>query len=144
MSAKLSSITQSRVEIKEKSKEKTFRRLKIKLHNLIFFHIKNNLIKVWCLAGEWLPEHVGIPVAEHGESSYYMLEVHYNNPSMKRVKDSSGIRIYLTPKLRPQEASILVTGVAVSPLHVVPPKQKEYATAGYCTPHCTETVKNWN
>lgn len=59
---------------------------------------------------------------------------------MKRVIDSSGIRVYLTPKLRPQEASILVTGVAVSPLHVVPPKQKEYATAGYCTPHCTNMV----
>ncbi|XP_029175897.1 uncharacterized protein LOC114944249 [Nylanderia fulva] len=87
--------------------------------------------------GEWMPEHVGIPVAEHGESSYYMLEVHYNNPSMKKVKDSSGVRLYLTPKLRPQEAGILVAGVAVSPLHLVPPKQKEYATAGYCTPHCT-------
>ncbi|XP_072748696.1 MOXD1 homolog 1-like [Anoplolepis gracilipes] len=90
--------------------------------------------------GEWLPEHVGIPVAEHGESSYYMLEVHYNNPSMKRVIDSSGVRLYLTPKLRPQEAGILVAGVAVSPLHLVPPKQKEYATAGYCTPHCTNMM----
>lgn len=87
-----------------------------------------------------MPEHVGIPVAEHGESSYYMLEVHYNNPRMKKVIDSSGIRLHLTPKLRPQEAGILVAGVAVSPLHMVPPQQKEYATAGYCTPHCTNTV----
>lgn len=90
--------------------------------------------------GEWMPEHVGIPIAEHGESSYYMLEVHYNNPRMKRVIDSSGIRLYLTPKFRPQEAGILVAGVAVSPLHMVPPQQKEYATAGYCTPHCTNTM----
>ncbi|KMQ96820.1 moxd1-like protein 1 protein [Lasius niger] len=90
--------------------------------------------------GEWLPEHVGIPVAEHGDSSYYMLEVHYNNPTMKRVIDSSGVRLYLTPNLRPQEAGILVAGVAVSPLHLVPPKQKEYATAGYCTPHCTNMM----
>lgn len=114
------------------------------LHNLILFIYKNWLVKVKssrCLAGEWLPEHVGIPVAEHGESSYYMLEVHYNNPSMKRVIDSSGVRLYLTPKFRPQEASILVTGVAVSPLHLVPPRQKEYATAGYCTPNCTNIVR---
>ncbi|XP_070166863.1 MOXD1 homolog 1-like [Polyergus mexicanus] len=90
--------------------------------------------------GEWLPEHVGIPVAEHGDNSYYMLEVHYNNPSMKKVIDSSGVRLHLTPKLRPQEAGILVAGVAVSPLHLVPPKQKEYATAGYCTPHCTNMM----
>lgn len=93
-----------------------------------------------CHIGEWMPEHVGISIAEHGENSYYMLEVHYNNPTMKKVIDSSGIRLYLTPKLRPQEAGILVTGVAVSPLHMIPPQQKEYITAGYCTSHCTNTV----
>ncbi|XP_076240540.1 MOXD1 homolog 1 [Calliopsis andreniformis] len=90
--------------------------------------------------GEWLPEHVGIPIAEHSEGSYYMLEVHYNNPSMKKIADSSGVRLHLTPKLRSEEAGILVAGVAVSPLHLIPPKQKEYATAGYCTPHCTNTM----
>ncbi|XP_033336186.2 MOXD1 homolog 1 [Megalopta genalis] len=91
-------------------------------------------------SGEWLPDHVGIPIAEHGEDSYYMLEVHYNNPGMKKVLDSSGVRLHLTPKLRPEEAGILVAGVAVSPLHLIPPKQREYATAGYCTPHCTNTM----
>lgn len=94
-----------------------------------------------CVTGEWLPEHVGISIAEHSEGSYYMLEVHYNNPGMRKVVDSSGVRLHLTPKLRPQEAGILVAGVAVSPLHLIPPKQKEYATAGYCTPHCTHTVQ---
>lgn len=90
--------------------------------------------------GEWFPEHIGIPIAEHREGSYYMLEVHYNNPELKEVVDSSGITLYLTPKLRPQEAGILITGVAVSPLHMIPPRQKEYATAGYCTPHCTKQM----
>ncbi|XP_043252416.1 MOXD1 homolog 1 [Colletes gigas] len=90
--------------------------------------------------GEWLPEHVGIPIAEHSEGSYYMLEIHYNNPGMKEVMDSSGVRLHLTPKHRPEEAGILVAGVAVSPLHLIPPRQREYATAGYCTPHCTNTM----
>lgn len=87
-----------------------------------------------------MPEHVGIPIAEHGESSYYMLEVHYNNPTKRKVTDSSGIRLHLTSKFRSQEAGVLVAGVAVSPLHMVPPQQKEYATAGYCNPDCTSTV----
>lgn len=87
-----------------------------------------------------MPEHVGIPIAEHGENSYYMLEVHYNNPTMKKVTDSSGLRLFLTEKLRPQEASILMAGVAVNPLHVIPPQQKEYATVGYCSTHCTNMV----
>ncbi|XP_044004741.1 MOXD1 homolog 1 [Aphidius gifuensis] len=90
--------------------------------------------------GEWFGDHVGIPVGEHKEGSYYMLEVHYNNPSLKKAIDSSGIRLHLTPNLRPQEAGIFVTGMAVSPLHLIPPKQKEYATAGYCTPSCTGTL----
>ncbi|XP_014472209.1 PREDICTED: MOXD1 homolog 1 [Dinoponera quadriceps] len=90
--------------------------------------------------GEWMPEHVGIPVAVHGNNTYYMLEVHYNNPNMRNVNDSSGVRLHLTSELRPEEAGILVAGVAVSPLHLVPPRQKAYATAGYCTPHCTNTM----
>lgn len=69
-----------------------------------------------------------------------MLEVHYNNPSGRKAIDQSGVRLYLSPKLRPNEASILVAGTAVSPLHLVPPQQKEYATAGYCTQHCTNAV----
>lgn len=91
--------------------------------------------------GEWLPRHVGLPIAERMEHSYYMLEVHYNNRMGRKVIDSSGVSLHLTPKLRPMEAGILVAGVAVSPLHMVPPQQKEYATAGYCTPQCTEKVK---
>ena len=91
--------------------------------------------------GEWLPEHVGLPVAQNPGASYYMLEVHYNNPNRDPVVvDSSGVRLHLSPKLRPQEAGVLVTGVAVSPLHLVPPKQKEYATVGYCTGDCTSEM----
>ncbi|XP_018370412.1 PREDICTED: MOXD1 homolog 1 [Trachymyrmex cornetzi] len=90
--------------------------------------------------GEWMPEHVGIPIAEQSENSYYMLEVHYNNQMLKNVNDSSGVRLHLTEKLRPKEAGILVTGVAVSPLHLIPPQRKEYATVGYCTSECTHTM----
>ncbi|XP_043468959.1 MOXD1 homolog 1 [Leptopilina heterotoma] len=90
--------------------------------------------------GEWFPEHIGIPVAEHTEGSYYMLEVHYNNPGHKKIIDSSGVRIHYTSNLRKNEAGILVAGVAVTPLHVVPPRQKKYATAGYCTQDCTNMM----
>lgn len=69
-----------------------------------------------------------------------MLEVHYNNPTLRKAIDSSGIRLHLTPVLRPNEAGIFVSGVAVSPLHLIPPRQMEYATAGYCNPDCTDKV----
>ncbi|XP_044590094.1 MOXD1 homolog 1-like [Cotesia glomerata] len=99
-------------------------------------------IVVWTRGskGDWLPEHVGLPVAEHQEGSYYMLQVHYNNPGLKKAVDSSGVRLHLTSELRPQEAGIFVSGIAVSPLHLIPPKQKEYATAGYCDTRCTDAL----
>ena len=90
--------------------------------------------------GEWLPQHVGLPIAEHLQDSYYMLEVHYNNKDNQRVVDSSGVRLHLTPNLRKLEAGILVAGVAVSPLHMIPPWQSDFATAGYCTSQCTSKV----
>lgn len=69
-----------------------------------------------------------------------MLEIHYNNPLKRNVNDSSGVRLHLTSELRSQEAGIFVAGVAVSPLHLVPPRQKAYATAGYCSRDCTHEV----
>lgn len=34
--------------------------------------------------GEMLPEHVGIPLGEeHGGASYFMLEIHYDNPDLR-------------------------------------------------------------
>ncbi|XP_017770957.1 PREDICTED: MOXD1 homolog 1 [Nicrophorus vespilloides] len=89
--------------------------------------------------GEIYPEHVGLPIAEK-RNSFYMLQVHFDNPSMKRAVDTSGIRLLYTNKLRPNEAGILVTGVALSTLHVIPPQQKEYRSAGYCSFNCTKVV----
>jgi len=56
------------------------------------------------------------------------------------VKDSSGIRIHYTETLRPYDGGILVNGITISPLHIVPPYQPEYRTAGYCSSHCTQRV----
>ncbi|KAJ1521461.1 hypothetical protein ONE63_003129 [Megalurothrips usitatus] len=90
--------------------------------------------------GEFFPEHVGIPLGEDDRSTYFMLEVHYDNPSLKRLRDNSGLRIHYTPNLRPHDAGILSTGIAVSPLHMIPPQQKAYTTFGYCPSPCTNKL----
>ena len=43
--------------------------------------------------GEILPDHVGMPIGEeYGGATYFMLETHYDNPSMdKDLIDTSGI-----------------------------------------------------
>lgn len=126
--------------------------------------------------GEFFPEHVGIPLGEGHRSTYFMLEVHYDNPSLKRcmlifffyhcvfpfnlflliliysnnhslfvtVRDNSGLRIHYTPNLRQHDAGILSTGIAVSPLHMIPPAQPAYRTFGYCPSQCTNKVSSFS
>ncbi|CAG9564813.1 unnamed protein product [Danaus chrysippus] len=99
-------------------------------------------IAAWAIGskGEFLPENVGIPLGEKGGVSFYMLEVHYDNLALHDVLDSSGIRIHYTSVLRPHDAALLGTGIGVSALHVVPPKQKAYRTVGICSSDCTNNT----
>ncbi|XP_028151667.2 MOXD1 homolog 1 [Diabrotica virgifera virgifera] len=89
--------------------------------------------------GENFPNHVGVPLAEK-KHSFYMLEVHFDNPKKKSGLDTSGLRLHYTSELRENEAGILITGVAPSTLHFIPPYQKDYKTAGYCSIDCTKEV----
>ncbi|XP_074030668.1 MOXD1 homolog 1 isoform X1 [Leptinotarsa decemlineata] len=89
--------------------------------------------------GENFPNHIGLPLADK-KNSFYMLEVHFDNPTMRSASDTSGLRLHYTSELRQHEGGILITGVAPSTLHFVPPHQPEYKTAGYCSVDCTKEV----
>ncbi|XP_042880664.1 DBH-like monooxygenase protein 1 isoform X2 [Penaeus japonicus] len=101
----------------------------------------NTPIVAWAVGseGEMFPEHVGVPMGEeHGGATYFMLEIHYNNPNLRRgVVDSSGVRIMYTEKLRQHDAGILTLGHTVSPTHIIPPGQK-WNTVALCTADCTD------
>ncbi|KAF6208592.1 hypothetical protein GE061_017050 [Apolygus lucorum] len=91
--------------------------------------------------GEHFPDHVGLPISEgEGKATYFMLEIHYDNPAQQRVQDNSGLRIYYTPNLREYDGSILVTGVTPSSLQIIPPKQKNFTSTGYCDNQCTNLM----
>ncbi|CAG9812511.1 unnamed protein product [Phaedon cochleariae] len=89
--------------------------------------------------GENFPSHVGLPL-NNKKNSFYMLEVHFDNPAMKSSEDTSGLRVHYTSELRENEGGILLTGVAPSTMHLIPPYQDEYKTAGYCSIDCTKEV----
>lgn len=59
---------------------------------------------------------------------------------MKSAVATTGLRLHYTNELRENEGGILITGVAPSTLHFIPPYQKEYKTAGYCSLNCTQEV----
>ncbi|XP_069169748.1 DBH-like monooxygenase protein 1 [Procambarus clarkii] len=101
----------------------------------------NTPIIAWAIGseGEMYPEHVGVPLGEeHGGATYFMLEIHYDNPNLRTgIVDSSGVRIMYTQKLRQYDAGILTLGHTVSPTHIIPPGQS-WNTVAHCTAACTE------
>ncbi|VVC40493.1 Copper type II, ascorbate-dependent monooxygenase-like, C-terminal,DOMON domain,Copper type II [Cinara cedri] len=88
--------------------------------------------------GQFLPDHIGVPIT--GRDVYYMLEVHYDNPTLRKVMDNSGLRVYYTENLRANDAGVMAVGTAVSPIHIVPPKQSAYRTASLCDKDCTNVI----
>lgn len=73
---------------------------------------------------------------------FIMIQVHYNNPQRRTgIIDSSGMRVWLTEKLRPIEVGQAVFGTQVLPYgidQVLPPKTSVFTTYAYCTADCTK------
>lgn len=89
-----------------------------------------------------------------------MLEVHYNNPEKKSGKkktklqshlpisvffidfiDSSGIRFYVSKKLKQMDAGVIELGLEYTDKMAIPPKQESFPLIGYCTSACTAVVR---
>ncbi|CAG2174584.1 unnamed protein product, partial [Oppiella nova] len=59
--------------------------------------------QVWATGGDAfnLPENVGMPIAEDEETTYFLFEIHYDNPElMGGLYDSSGLRLLYTRKVQ--------------------------------------------
>lgn len=54
--------------------------------------------------------------------------------------DNSGVRVYHTEHLRANDAGIMAVGMAVSPMHIVPPRQPAFRTASLCDKDCTNVI----
>ncbi|XP_023339731.1 DBH-like monooxygenase protein 1 [Eurytemora carolleeae] len=102
------------------------------------------IVAAWGLGGEpfYFPEEAGYPLGEeHGGATYYMFEVHYENPGLhSNIADNSGLEIHLTPHLRTQDSSMITIGHDVSTLHLVPPNQPSFTTVAHCPAQCTSAL----
>ncbi|XP_018017865.1 DBH-like monooxygenase protein 1, partial [Hyalella azteca] len=97
-------------------------------------------IIVWAVGakGFSLPPEAGFPLGEeHNGATYFMLEIHYDNPRMAQdVVDSSGVRLFYTPRLRTYDAGVVQFGHSVEPFHIVPPLTM-WNTTAHCHSECT-------
>ena len=53
---------------------------------------------------------------------------------------TAGLRLTITPDLRPQEAGLWEIGVGVSPRQVVPPQETDFVSYGHCHSRCVNLV----
>ncbi|XP_026773251.3 DBH-like monooxygenase protein 1 homolog [Pangasianodon hypophthalmus] len=99
------------------------------------------VIFAWAIGGEGFtyPPHVGMSIGTAADPVYVLLEVHFDNPALqRRIVDSSGLRLYYTPRLRSYDAGVIETGVWVSLYHMLPPGLQDYVTEGHCMQECLQ------
>ncbi|XP_036608374.1 dopamine beta-hydroxylase [Trichosurus vulpecula] len=100
-----------------------------------------HVLAAWALGAKafYYPEEAGLVFGGPGSSKYLRLEVHYHNPlEIKGRRDSSGLRLYYTPTLRPFDAGIMELGLVYTPVMAIPPKETDFVLTGYCTDKCTQ------
>lgn len=84
------------------------------------------------------PIEAGLSAGGSNYSLYVMQETHYNNPDLIANRaDSSGMRLYYTSKLRPNDIGILEVGLEYSAKNSIPPGQANFELQGHCVPECT-------
>lgn len=84
---------------------------------------------------------MGLSVGGPDDLPFYVMEMHYDNPTHKaHMIDNSGIRITLTPTLRPHEAGLLQVGHDVQYKQIVPPGLSNFISKSYCSAECLDDV----
>lgn len=63
------------------------------------------------------------------------------NAWVSGMRDSSGLRLIMTPQLRQYDAGILYMGMNVWESHVIPPYYKEFLSEGACSSDCLSQVR---
>ncbi|XP_039963293.1 MOXD1 homolog 2 [Bactrocera tryoni] len=105
----------------------------------------NAIVASWSRGSEGFtfPEDAGYPIDSHA-AKYYLMETHYNNLQpdnlqsySRQMADNSGLRIYFTHVLRPNDAGILSIGLDPNWRHIIPPGQREVISEGQCIEDCT-------
>uniref|UniRef100_A0A0B7A301 Copper type II ascorbate-dependent monooxygenase C-terminal domain-containing protein n=1 Tax=Arion vulgaris TaxID=1028688 RepID=A0A0B7A301_9EUPU len=96
-----------------------------------------DFLHVWAvgLDGECYHNQSGVKIGINGYKKV-ALQNHWNNPTLSaRETDSSGLRVYYTPKLRTYDAGVLMVG---SINFYLPPKKQDIALYSACTGTCTK------
>jgi hypothetical protein len=98
-----------------------------------------NPLVAWAIGGApvSLPADVGIPV---DETTFMLLELHWNNPNLLNLTISSGIRLLYSSALRPVDAGLIEAGAVVDVFLQVPPGLSATTRSAFCFSQCTRAL----
>lgn len=103
-----------------------------------FIHCQS-IYMVWATGGDALnlPDNVGIPIAEDDETAYFLFEIHYDNPELRRnIRDSSGFRLFYTRNIRQYDADTATMGSVVDYRLIIPNGYENFTVSGHCSSDC--------
>ncbi len=86
-----------------------------------------------------LPADAGFLVGDEGSPVHWVLQIHYNNPLGEAgIVDASGVDIYVTRELRPDDAGVFGLGDVAGLL--IPPGWPDWHTAHVCSSASTRML----
>jgi hypothetical protein len=97
------------------------------------------MMHVWAVGGTPFdyPSHVGYPVGPN--ATYVVMQMHYENPTMVKVIDNSGLRFWtISENLRTYDASVSIYGHTTSSVFSIPPLTSSYWVNAWCPSECTQ------
>lgn len=97
----------------------------------------SDIISAWTVGspGQCAPKEFGYRIGMKGYKRV-LLQAHWNNPELKEdYVDSSGLTLYYTSKLRPNDAAVLMVG---SSSFQLPPGRSDVEVVGTCSKQCSK------
>ena len=81
-----------------------------------------------------------MPFGDGVENKHLLMEVHYDNFDGVNFNDSSGLRMFYTPTLRPNDVGVMYTGAL--PGIDIPPGEESYELNARCPTLCTTHLQD--
>ncbi|CAG7731030.1 unnamed protein product [Allacma fusca] len=100
----------------------------------------SRVIGAWAMGAEPLryPPQTGFPIGGQNFNPYVRLEMHYNNPLLKPDwVDSSGMKFWVSEKLRQFDAGVMELGLEYTDKMAIPPRFHNFQLTGICNRECT-------
>ncbi|KAM6474050.1 putative DBH-like monooxygenase protein 2 [Liasis olivaceus] len=99
------------------------------------FSLCSEIIAGWAVGGGpyTFPDETGVSIGTPIDPQWVRLEIHYSNFNLiPGLIDSSGLRLFYTPELRPYDMGVLHTGIYTFPVHFIPPRADSFLSYGFC------------